>query len=194
MTRTSAANLSAANALLAPSITLLRRKALQRGIDIDVWKFMNWYLVGLYWTYLTSVGQVHPTLYPPIPNLPLPEAFTADFPKFKSYGSNNNIFINASLFDIYSTYLSKTILPILGLPSLQFAPLNAENKLQPTNVTFMMTYNCQLRQMKDPFTAFFSVITTVYVFTTAPFRLVIFIATYFKTRKSDQGFSLNLCN
>ena len=114
-TRTTPSNLSAANSLLAPAISLIRSAALQQGIDIEFWRFMNWVVVSHYWLLLATVGQVNPVYYPPL-------NFTQDFPNLKSYLSANNIFVNASLYNIYSTYFTTTILPLVRLPSPEFAP------------------------------------------------------------------------
>ena len=146
---------------------------------------MNWVVVSHYWLLLATVGQVNPVYYPPL-------NFTQDFPNLKSYLSANNIFVNASLYNIYSTYFTTTILPLVRLPSPEFAPLDDGNRLQPTNTTFRRSYSCQVRQQKPPFTAFFSVITTIYVFTQGPFSLVIFFAKYFKTRNNNEGCPISL--
>jgi len=191
-TRTSEADLAAATTLLDPAISLLRLRALQGGINLDFWEFINWIVVSHYWTFLAIVGQVSPTMYPPISSPYFPEPFTANFSHPKTYPTTNNIFINATLFHIYSTYLTNTILPILGIASPRIAALDDVNKLQPSNRTFLRTYVCQIRQWKDPFGAFFAVITSVYVFTTGPFNAIILIARYFETRNKDQGYLVTL--
>jgi hypothetical protein len=56
--------------------------------------------------------------------------------------------MNASLFDLYSTYLSNTILlPLVGLPSVQFDPLTEANRLNVAPTTVVHSYNCQVRQL-----------------------------------------------
>jgi hypothetical protein len=42
-------------------------------------------------------------------------------------------------------------------------------------------------EAKEPFVAFFSVITTVYVFTAGPFHFIVFVAGYLKTRNNKEG-------
>jgi hypothetical protein len=186
-TRTSNASLSSANDLLAPAITRIRMTAQRQGIDLDFWKRMNWFLVSYYWGFLGSLGQLQPTLYPSLPNRQGPGPYPVDLVSAQSYDSSNNIFVNATLFDIYSAYLSDTILPLFGLPSLKFAPLTEESRMQPTQVTFLRAYMCQQRQPKEPFTAIFSVLTTIYVFTAGPLQFIILIATYLQTRRNEKG-------
>lgn len=186
--RTSNTTLATLNWLFEPAIALYRNVASRQGIMPDFWKFMNWIVVSWYWILLLELGQTQPTMYPPVTNVPFPELYTGDFSRTIFFEPTNNIFMNASLFDIYSTYLSNTILPLVGLPSFRFDPLTEENKLNVATTTIVHSYTCQVRQLKEPVTAFFAVITTIYVFTTGPFHLIIFIATLFKTRRNEQGF------
>jgi hypothetical protein len=92
--------------------------------------------------------------------------------------------MNAPLFDLYSTYLSNTILlPLVGLPSVQFDPLTEANRLNVAPTTVILT----IVKYEQQVTAFVAVIT-IYVFTTGPFHLnILFIATWFKTRRNEQG-------
>ena len=185
---TSNTTLATLNWLFEPAIALFRNAASRQGITLDYWEFMNWVVVSEYWILLHELGQTQPTMYPPMRDAPLPEPYTADFSRAIFFEPTNNIFMNASLFDIYSTYLSNTILPLIGLPSVQFDPLTEENKLNAAPTTIVHSYTCQVRQLKEPVTAFFAVLTTIYVFTTGPFHLIIFIAAWFKTRRNEQGF------
>ena len=72
----------------------------QLGAELDPWPFFNWFFVSLYWVFLSNVGQVQPTTYPiygSLFNTPL-----VDFAQPTFYPSSNNIFVNGTLFEIYS--------------------------------------------------------------------------------------------
>jgi hypothetical protein len=186
-TQTSNVSEASANTLLGPAISSVRLKAERKGLKLDFWRFINFFFVSNYWFLLLSLGQDHTTLYPSSSVSHGSDLLNYEFSKAKSYDSNYNIFLNATLFEIYSSHLSNTVLPLLDLPSITFEPLSEQNRLELTNRTLLRSYTCQVRQQKEPFTAFFSVITTVYVFTTGPFHLIMFIATFFKTRNNKEG-------
>jgi hypothetical protein len=72
----------------------------------DLWKLLNWIFVGYYWAFLADLGQVAPTAYDrTVANNPLPVI----------YASTNNVFVNETLFNIYSIYIQETILPIIQM-------------------------------------------------------------------------------
>ena len=115
---------------------------------IQFWKLVNWIFVSLYWTILYDVGQISP-LTP------------ADNPDFLP--STNNIFINASLFKTYSSFLNDTILPKLRQEHLQdFKPISDTNQLKPRNTTFLRSYSCQKKQWKEPLNAALSIMAAWY--------------------------------
>ena len=187
--RTSPTNISLANALLEPAVVVLRLKAAQIGVDFDFWEFVNWIFVGFYWTMLANVGQLNPINYAPLPISPLPRLNTVNFTALTVYDYKYNWFVNETLFDKYSTYLTGTLLPLLGYPSPQIAKLSETNRLHPVMTTFLRSYICEIREWKDLLGAIFAVITTVYVFTTGPFAVVVFVAAWLKCRNNDEGFS-----
>jgi len=180
---TTEAELSSIEGILAPCLNFLKQAALQRGIEFDFWRLINFIFVGYHWSMLANLGQTSPTLYAPISFPPVPEWYRINFTDVKSYSSVNNIFTNASLFTNYTNYLAGTILPLLNYPSPKFAPLAEGNVLQPAETTFILSYNCQLRQLKAPIVAMFSVVTTVFVFTSGPYAIVILVAGYFQKKK-----------
>lgn len=73
------------------------------------------------------------------------------------------------------------------MPSITFKSLSEENRLELETVTFLRSYTCQVRELKEASVAFFSVITTVYVLTTGPFHFIMFIAAVFKTKNNKEG-------
>src|SRR5437763_5000060 len=61
--------------------------------------------------------------------------------------STYNIFINSTLYETYSSYLSTTVLPLLGFLSLPFAPLSDTSILEPLTAgttTFSHSYTYPL--------------------------------------------------
>jgi hypothetical protein len=174
VSRTSAADLNTANSVLAYTIFNIDAYAKSKGIDsVDFWQLMNFVLVGYYWTLLADLGQISSITYVPLPLQPLPDWYQLNLSQATSSPPINNIFINESLFGIYSSYLNNTILPLLGYPPRAFA---AKIKLQPTEKTFLRSYVCQVRQLKAPLAAIVSIITTLYIFITGPYIAFIKLA------------------
>lgn len=131
------------NDLLSESFDYLRN---QLGAELDPWQFFNWFFVSLYWVFLSNVGQVQPTTYPihgTLFNTPL-----VDFAQPTFYPSSNNIFVNGTLFELYSLYLID-LLALTNRTLPEFLPLNESNRLQPETTTFVLGYNCQERQLKS---------------------------------------------
>jgi len=172
--RTSSVNLSIANALLEPAVAQLRFKAALEGKHFDFWEFANWMFVGFYWTMLADVGQLEPINYAPITVSPLSRLNTVNMTDITVYDSKHNWFVNQTLYQRYSNYLIDIILPVLGLPSPQIANLSDTNRLQPDRTTFVRSYDCEIRGWKHPIEAIIAISTTVYVFTTGLFTIVIF--------------------
>jgi hypothetical protein len=173
--RTSQNDLTLANALLAPTIDLLHSQTTH---EFDFWKLMNWLLVSTHWTFLYGLGQTTPTTYPPRMDgySPLP-----DFSNPTSYPDTNNIFVNSTLFQIYSTYLRETLSPLLNLSVPEFLPLNETNKLYPQQVTFVRTYDCQERTLKSGWV--FSVFAVDFAFASGAYTLVLLIAGIYERRR-----------
>ena len=143
---------------------------------IDHWRFLNWLFVGYYWALLYDLGQESPVNYANLPHQPLPGWYQKNFTQVINLPSTNNIFVNNDLFQNYSSYLLESILPLLGLPLPEFAPLDDRNYLQPQSTTFIRSYSCELRQPKAPFTAIADIVPPVYVFVTGLLSLIIFFA------------------
>jgi hypothetical protein len=177
LTRTSPADLAKVNTFLEPTRLLL-------GVDVTIfWKLVNWIIVGYYWTILNDLGQISPTIYAPIPPQPLPDWYQINFSHATSLPSTNNIFLNETLFDIYSTFLSEIILPNFHLRSPEFLSISSKNQLQPRIVTFVRSYTCQVRQWKSVVEAVISVAASIYVFTVTPFTILVILASIVEKRR-----------
>jgi hypothetical protein len=180
---TSAQNLTAANHLLAPTINLMREVTGDPAFDI--YKYLNWLLVSLFWIMLYDLGQTAPTYYE------FPRSGIVDLSSPVFYSSSNNVFVNDSLFKIYSSYLNNTIIPFLGkfnggyvLP--QFLPLNDSNTLEPTNMSFLRSYSCFQSQLKGGLSVTISVLVADYAFIAGAYTLVVFCAGWWH-RKQPEG-------
>jgi len=122
-TRTSADNLSIVNAILSPTISLLQDMASESDVELDFWRLINWLYVESYWIMLTAFGQYSPTIYDNTPDSLAPNFSTA-----LSYPPTNNIFVNNTLYEIYSEFTLNTVLPLVGMHPLsaRVAPLVRE--------------------------------------------------------------------
>ena len=170
--------------LLAPGINFLKQATVERGIEVDFWKLINFIFVGYHWLMLANLGQTSPTLYAPILFPLVPEWYRINFTDVISYSSVNNIFTNATLD---TNYLANTILPLLNYPSPTFAPLADGNVLEVADTTFIMSYNCQVRTIKAPLVALFSIVTTVFVFISGPYAVLIVVAGHFSKPRKPEG-------
>lgn len=174
-THTSSEDLDEANALLAPTIA-----GVPPGVVniFDVWKLLNWVIVSYYWISLFDFGQTAPTYY-------RSSYVLGDFPNFTepiSYTSMNNIFVNDTLFDIYSSTLREEILPFLELfdPTFslqEFLPLHLGiNTLQPTGMSLLKSYSCVERRLKGWLTVAISVFVADYALIGGAYSVIVFIA------------------
>jgi hypothetical protein len=155
---TSPQDLAAATNLLAPTVNAMRSITGDSQVDIDqFFQLLNWVTISYYWNLLYDFGQTAPTYY----NYNTTSG--ADFSSPIFYPSTNNIFVNDSLFNIYSSYLTNTIIPVLrpcsdvNLPT-DFLPVDSSNAPQPSSTTFLRTYSCLQREIKGALSATVSVI------------------------------------
>ena len=145
----------------------------------DFWKLFNWLFVGHYWALLADLGQVAPTAY---------DLTIAGNPQPITY---NNVFINETLYKIYSNYISETIGPLIhkfrpNLPHLPIIPLNNATCLQSRETTFLRTYSCSKRQKKVWISMLISVIAADYVLIGGAYKLLLFLLGWYHLRK-DEG-------
>ena len=185
-TRTSKDQLSLANQILQPSLDILEQKAAFSGVKVDFWSLLNFITVGYHWILLANLGQIAPTTYtalPAYPAMPEWEWYRVNFSQPISHPPTYNIFINTTLFDVYSTFLRETVLPLLNYSSPRFLPLNDTNRLQSSQTTFLKSYSCQIRRWKSPLAAAFSILTGIYVFVSGPYAAIILVASWLEKRK-----------
>ena len=148
--------------------------------NIDLWEFINWTFVSLYWIFLADFGQTAPTIHGGFDsNLALAYPFT----------SQNNIFTNETLFNIYYSYLRNTILPILQLTpnAIDFLPLSKSNQLVPIQTTFLRSYSCVERRIKGWLSATILVIVADYTFIVGMYNFISFMAGWWQKRKDRKG-------
>jgi hypothetical protein len=134
LNKTSTTAISDANSILPSTLTTAETE--------NFWRLINWIFVSLYWTVLYDVGAVSPTIYPD----------SSSWWVASTLPSTNNIFVNSTLFNIYSTFynssaandsLSEDTLP-------RFQPVGQGNQLTPVDTTFWRSYACTQRQPKQP--------------------------------------------
>jgi hypothetical protein len=149
-------------------------------------KLLNFYFVSVYWPNSLKFGQIAPGTY----------NFTADgvrvFTEPKYFEFTNNIFINNTLFQIFSSILRDDVVPLLrfawpevSLPP--FLPLNESNRLQPAPATIFRTYSCYERHLKGWFNATISVLVANYALLGGAYKVSIFLAGWFQKRRKDEG-------
>jgi hypothetical protein len=184
LTRTDSQDFELANNLLAPTIATLRNITSQP--DIDIWKLTNWIFVSYYWAFLTDVGQIAPTTY-----VPLNQWANANFSYPTFHSPNYNIFVNASLFEIYMTYMNDTIFPFLQYGGIgEISPLTTDNQLTAGPATFIQVYNCTERTLKSAIAFILSVFATLWAVTHVLYALVRWITGRFARWDSERGETL----
>jgi hypothetical protein len=191
---TSNQSLDIANELLAPTINAMR--SMVGDPEFDFWRFMNWIVVSYFWLFLYDFGQTTPTYYN-FGDEGLSQILSA--PLF--YSSTNNIFVNSTLFSIYSSYLTDILSFVPGFVPPEFLPLDSNNSLQPTATVFLRSYSCIERKLQPLFNAAISVLVADYVFIAGGYRLLVTVATWWQKRRNTEGkstsdpskFIANLC-
>jgi hypothetical protein len=177
---TSSDTLATVNVILEPTIALMR--LISGDPAFDIWKCINFLFVGYYWWLLADLGEIAPTAY----NFTL-----SDSPQTKAYPSTNNIFINATLFQIYSEYIMNTIIPLFNklfdansTPGLlPLIPLNDATRLRPFETTFLRSYSCASREMKNWINLIVSVFAADYALIAGSYGLLVFILSWSQKRK-----------
>jgi hypothetical protein len=182
-TRTLPSDLVTATTLVSPIIARL-------GTAIDPWKFINWFVISYYWQFLLDFGQTSPTTYPTDPK----DILVLEIPNFAApvkYPSRNNIFLNSTLRRIYSTFMNDTILPFLNKSHVApFQPLEGQDlSAMPGQRTFVRSYGCTVRKLRQGFSAFIAVLVADYVLLSAGFKFFCIVAGMLQKRTSDDGTS-----
>jgi hypothetical protein len=176
LAHTVAEDLTTANNLLAPSVQLLEE--ILQVSAFDIWSFFNWVFVIYYWALLAGLGQIAPTAYDvTIPFSPQPIPFP----------STNNIFVNETLFQIYSGYPNSTNSTLGDRAFVQGAPvLNNETRLKPIQTTLFRSYTCSQRRPKKPLDLIVSVLVADYALIVGFYKFFVFITGWWQKRK-DHG-------
>lgn len=141
---------------------------------------MNWMFVSHYWMLLLDFGQVSPS--------------TFDYNSlgvFVNYGpirypTTYNIFVNESLFEIYSSYLRDTILPLFGYQLPQFDALNSTNHMNESEVSLKLLYSCTDLQLKSSEGLVISVIVADWAMITSVYAIALFMGAWWMQR-DDEG-------
>ena len=181
---TSTQHLAAATNLLAPTINAVRSITGDSSFNIDqFFQLLNWVIVSSYWILLSDFGQTAPTYYN------YTTSGVVDFSSPIFYPSTNNIFVNDSLFNIYSSYLTNTIIPVLRLYDINlptdFLPVDSSNALQPSSTTFLRSYSCLQREIKGALSATVSVIVADYAFIQGAYSVLLFCVGWWQSKRPN---------
>jgi len=157
----------------------------------DIWKLINWLVVSYYWLFLTDFGQVSAVGYIPDYNY----LWGFDFSRPVNFTSEYNIFINQTLFDIYSSYFRNTLYPVLSAietslrPLPDFSTLDGNNQLKPVDTAFLRSYSCAERRLKPALEAAVSILVADYALIIGGYTLVMFLAGIMQKHKFKDGSS-----
>lgn len=182
---TSDQTLESANNLLSETISYIR--SIAQDSTFDIWQLLNWIIVSYYWIFLYDFGQTEPTYYQ-YTVLGLP-----NFTEPVRYSSTNNIFVNNTLFITYSSYLRNVIFPMMRLhePGFlllpQFLALDDHNSLQSTGTSFLRSYSCVQRQLKNWVSVIISVLVADYALIIGAYSLVVWCAGKWQKYNNPNG-------
>ena len=179
---TSPGDLMAVNEIMLPVMRALQNTSDIIGLDLDLWKIINWFVVSSYWTILADLGQISPTYTPLSSRLYNRD----DLSTAIRHPSTNNIFANETLFNIYSDHLLSTVLPLLNIPAPR-AGLNNQNRSISQYRTFKRSYSCTVRKWKSPLSAVVSILVAEYAFLRGAYSLFMFVAAWYQKRKMQDG-------
>jgi len=147
----------------------------QTNQNFDFWTLINWIFVSRYWTVLSDLGQVSPTISDGTGNA-------------TPFFATNNIFVNHTLFNIYSSYLQNAIIPALD-PDFSFptfSDLTSDNSLNAQTTTFIRSYSCLERRLKSPISLIIGIIVANYSFIMGGYGIVLLIATWVDRHRPDR--------
>jgi hypothetical protein len=168
--------------ILEPTIALMR--SMSGDPAFDIWKLFNFLVVGGYWLLLADLGEIAPTAY----NITIP-----DSPRTIIYPSTNNIFINETLFQIYSEYILNTLIPLFnnvyhvnsGPDLLPLIPLNDATRFRPFETTLLRSYSCGSRERKYWVNLIISIIAADYALIAGSYKLLVMILSWSQRRKDE---------
>lgn len=178
-THTNPDDLEQASTLLEPEFSNLSN---QTKVNFDYWQLINWLYVSYYWLYLADLGTVAPTIYYRSPN------GNIVFSSPTTYPPTNNIFLNSTLFHIYSSIAQNTILPMLNLTLGELVfPTTRDDVQDLPETTFVQNYLCTERRLKSPLSFLISVIAADYAFIMGGYSLIIFVAELVQKHRHING-------
>ena len=164
------ADLDHANLYIQPIHTALQSAYNQ---TFDFWELINWLYVSYYWTVLYDLGHISPYYTNTITSLNT---------------TTNNIFVNETLFKIYSSYLESTIWPMVNFPNVVPFPvtlsdLSVNNSLKNERTVFIREYACVDRVLKQPVSLVISILVADYALIKSGYAVLIFIGAWLERRK-----------
>jgi len=140
-----------ASDLLDPGATYLGK------YELDIWRLLNWFLTGYYWTILTNLGQNSPKIHPHGYGSGRHKQYP-DFTRPVNYSPGRNIFVNQGLYPNSSSFLTQRILPFMNVTfNTSFADITDDNRSIDDDVYFQRSYNCAVRRWKAPAEAVISI-------------------------------------
>jgi hypothetical protein len=147
----------------------------QTNVNVDnMLELIGWIFISIYWTMLMDLGQTAPVSLNSF-GVPTPFHIT------------NNIFANATLFNIYYAYLKNTILPLIGVSDTDIPwvePISASDILDISNSStlFIQSYSCSKRQWKTWIEAVIAIILADYALVRVPYAIVAWVAVRIQRR------------
>lgn len=172
-------NLTTANQVLASTIQTIEDFAIEVNIEnFDFWELINWLFVSHYWLVLLDFGQLSPTIFLYNEN----GVLINDDPV--RYPSTYNIFVNETLFKIYSAYLLKVIIPLFRYTFPEFNSLNDINRINGSDVSLEMLYSCTDLQLKSMGNLAISVIVADWAFISSFYTLILLVGGWMEERKN----------
>jgi hypothetical protein len=177
--------LARANTLLTPTIKLLRSVSGDQNFDIR--RLLNFWFMSYHWLMLLDFGLDAPTVFIGDPAQSIP-----DFSQPIVYLPTNNLFVNDSLFQIYSSYIHNTLVPLVqqtdpayNIP--EFSPLTKDNHFQPFNTTLFRSYPCTERQLKGWGSVVVAVLAASYAILAGSYTVLISVLGWYQCRKDESG-------
>jgi hypothetical protein len=138
------------------------------------------YVTG-YWNALGEFSEVTLTTALPVNDSYLRNASTSI-----RHSTKNNIFLNSTLYGIYTSFMTDTVIPLLDmpLPARGIAALDPElaERYIVVETFFIRTLFRKVRRLKSPFVAIVAFAVAEYAFINAGYNVLMLIATWYQKR------------
>ena len=136
--------------------------------------------------YLADFGQISPTEYPHLLSSWQGRLGVLNFTKATSYPPTNNIFVNASLYEI----ALNTPTPLMNdTPSnygVNSANINGDFPLKANHsAVLVQSYYCQQRELKHPINLFITVVAGDYALIVGGYTVVVLMAAVIEKRRKE---------